>query len=180
VIDSFDAMTAFRPYKERTMAVAQALSIIIDEAPSKYDQSVVNAWMGLLDAAQEQGSITEPIREAKRDGKNHRDFERFAINCAGRVHVLKQAGQQWEEGPPVAITAHNISRSGVGFLSQLPIQPGERIRLYLQGAASLNRTDDGLVVRSRTYRDGWYEAGVKFVSLAQEFDGAVKGPAAAA
>jgi hypothetical protein len=179
VIDSFDAMTAFRPYKERTLSVADALAIIMDEAPAKYDQAVVNAWLGLLDAAQQEGILSEPVRKVGADGRNHREFPRFEINCPGRLHLLQQKGQSWQEGPPIAITAHNISRSGVGVLCQNPIQPGERIRFCLQGAGSLSRIDEGLTVRCRSYRDGWYDVGIKFASLAQELDPNITTPAAA-
>ena len=29
-------------------------------------------------------------------------------------------------------------------------------------AGSLKRTDEGIIVRCRSYRDGWYEAGVEY------------------
>jgi HD-GYP domain-containing protein (c-di-GMP phosphodiesterase class II) len=43
VVDSFDAMTAFRPFKTKTESFGSALRILQNEAPSKYDQDDVDA-----------------------------------------------------------------------------------------------------------------------------------------
>jgi HD-GYP domain-containing protein (c-di-GMP phosphodiesterase class II) len=169
VVDSFDAMTAFRPFKERAMTVAQALSIIAKETPSKYDQRVFDAWLALLEGAEREGVLSEPVK-LKGDTQS-RQFPRFPINCPARLHLLEQsAGQDWVERPALQVIAHNISRGGAGFVSQHMVRAGERARLYLQGEGTLARQDEGLVVRCRAYRDGWYEVGLQFASLVTDLD----------
>jgi hypothetical protein len=162
VVDSFDAMTAFRPFKERSMTVAEALTIISKETPSKYDQKVFETWLSLLQAAEREGVISEPVRLEGQE--QSRKFPRFPIHCPARLHVLESAGETWVERPALQVIAHNISRGGAGFVSQLLVHPGERARLYLTGEGTLNRHDEGLIVRCRAYRDGWYEVGLKFAS----------------
>ena len=163
VVDSFDAMTAFRPFKDRTMTVAQALGIIMEETPSKYDEQVVEQWVGLLQSAEREGVLSEPVLSS--DGKNHRQFPRFPINCPARLHLLQKRGEEWIERPGIQVIAHNISRSGAGFVTQQQVQPGESVRLYLQGQGSLSRMDEGLVMRCRAYKDGWFEVGLKFAGM---------------
>ncbi len=160
VVDSYDAMTAFRPFKLRTMSVSQALKVIANETPARYDPLVFKAWLGLLQSAERDGSIREPVQVGgQRNGRRH---ERFAIDCRARLHILQESNGQWIESQGLQITAHNISRSGLGILSQEPLQPGERVRIHIDGPSTLRRTDEGLIVRCRSYRDGWYEAGIEF------------------
>ena len=60
VVDSFDAMTAFRPFKQRTMTVDQAMDMLIKETPEKYDPVVMDAWISLL----RKGTIAKPASTA--------------------------------------------------------------------------------------------------------------------
>jgi HD-GYP domain-containing protein (c-di-GMP phosphodiesterase class II) len=165
VVDSFDAMTAFRPFKERTLTVAQALDIIISEAPQKYDQKVVDAWIGLLRSA---AATTDVGGDSEQNGRNNRRFPRFPINCPARAHPINLTGTQWQERPGIQVIAHNISRSGLGFLSQTAVSAGDQMRLYLQGKGSLEGTREGITVRCREYRDGWYEVGLQYAAAGAE------------
>src|ERR1035437_2037454 len=52
VVDSFDAMTAFRPFKNHTQSIGEALRDLQDEeAGVKYDKRVVDAWVSLMQRA---------------------------------------------------------------------------------------------------------------------------------
>ena len=42
------AMTAFRPFKERTLSVEEAMKILEKETPAKYDPLVLKAWIRLM------------------------------------------------------------------------------------------------------------------------------------
>jgi HD-GYP domain-containing protein (c-di-GMP phosphodiesterase class II) len=170
VVDSFDAMTAFRPFKERTLSVAQALSIILEETPAKYDQKVVDAWLGLLQAAEKDRTLGESLANARPGAVIRRQYPRFPINCPTRVHILEQCASGFNERPGIQCIAHNISQSGLGFLTQSPVQPNENVRVYLRGKGSLDRTEEGITVRCRAYKDGWYEVGMKFTKLAEAAD----------
>jgi hypothetical protein len=144
------------------MSVSDAMKTIISETPAKYDPRVVEAWTGLIKAASLMSGEEEPT-EAK---GNRREFSRFRINCPARLHILDADADGWKERLGMPMIAHNISRAGVGLLSQRPVNPGERVRVYLIGDGTLNRTCDGQTMRCREYRDGWFEMGLKYAALA--------------
>lgn len=169
VVDSFDAMTALRPFKERTLTIAQALGLIVKETPARYDPGVVDAWLRLLTRAETAGTLSESLQSY--DGALNRAFERFRVSCPARVHLLKLQNERWVEKSPVLnMTAHNISRSGIGLLSETPVQPNETVRIQLLGRGSLRRSGEGVTVRCRAFKDGWFELGVRFRSLVEETD----------
>ncbi len=169
VVDSFDAMTAFRPFKKKTESVASALRILQADTPLKYDPQVVDAWVKLMQQAQQEGAIPHTPESDQFHGLGRRRFERFTIHCPARVHRMELAGQNWVEYPSVPVTAHSLSRSGLGFLSPHPVTPSQYVRVYLSGRGSLaNRAFEGQVVRCRDYADGMHEVGMIYASLDKE------------
>ena len=170
VVDSFDAMTAFRPFKDRTLSVDEALEILKKEAPAKYDQDVVNAWLRLVKTAANSGAVSTMVAPAaagaasgaKADGKNRRQHERHSFHCPGRVHRLETKENEAAEQPAIPVMAHSISRGGLGFLSQTPLPPGEFVHVYVDAKGFENRTLEGQIVRCRDYRDSWHELGMQF------------------
>lgn len=48
VVDSFDSMTAMRPFRNHTMSVAQAAAELMSCTPDKYDPEIVSAWLTLV------------------------------------------------------------------------------------------------------------------------------------
>lgn len=168
VVDSFDAMTALRPFKQRTLTAAQALSIIARETPTRYDPAVLQAWLTLLRGAEDAGTLSESLQAF--DGSMRRRSPRFRIRCPARICVLEQHSGNWVERSDLAATAHNISRGGLAVLSEVPVRPNETVRVYLLGRGTLHRVHEGLIVRCRDFRDGWHEIGMKFLALISEED----------
>lgn len=174
VVDSFDAMTAFRPFKDRTLSVDEALAIIQKETPAKYDPEVVTAWMKLMKRAeQEAGGVgvagigapaAEPLAQDKR-----RD-QRKSFHCPARAHVLEAKGLS--EQPAIPVVAHSISRSGLGFLCPRPVPPGEFVRVYMSAKGWEGRALEGQTVRCRDYNDTWHEVGMMFSRLDEVAGGA--------
>jgi HD-GYP domain-containing protein (c-di-GMP phosphodiesterase class II) len=163
VVDSFDAMTAFRPFKERTTSVAKAMEIIRSETPLKYDPEVVKAWISMVAAAEK---VTGPLTTGDDSHPSRRTVERFRINCPARLCLLQENNGEWKEFLGMMVVAHSISRAGIGVLGQKPVQPGEYVRISLNGEGSLKQVNEGVVVRSREYGDGWFEIGVRYGNLA--------------
>lgn len=160
VVDSFDAMTAFRPFKTKTLSVQEAIQILKDETPAKYDPEVMEAWFGLLGQANEP-EIAEAARATHvRDaGRQH---QRTAFQCPARVHMLKQGDGGLVEKPGQQVVTHNLSRSGVGFLSRTPFNPDELLRIYIDVRSWTREYLDGRCVRCVEHKDGWYEVGIQF------------------
>jgi len=170
VVDSFDAMTAFRPFKSHTMTVSEAVAILIKETPQKYDQNVLDAWLKLLRAAEQHGVLSEPIKLPGQ--QNHRAFPRFPIDCPAKLNVLERVTKpdgtptkEWTEQPATEVIVHNISRAGAAFITKQQVQLNEYVRLCMKGKATMSREEHGIVVRCRAYKDGWFEVGMKFVDV---------------
>ncbi len=175
VVDSFDAMTALRPFKRRTMSVSDAILALKAETPAKYDPQVVDAWLGLLSAVNDQdivlrtaagGSPTEGAADERRRNK------RYRCECPARIHVLRRSLEGGlDEAPGLQVTVHNVSRFGLGLLSPQPLTVGEEVRVYLQGQNWAGRIVHGQTVRCRAYSDGFFEVGVSlFRADADSFD----------
>jgi len=180
VVDSFDAMTALRPFKERALTVSEALTILEKETPSKYDSDVMEAWLKLLAAAERDGAMPTTFGHAapptpqpqgeQQDPAELRRHPRFRFMCPARAHVVEHDHGSWREREGVQVTTHNISRCGLGFLSQTPFEPGQRTRVYLLGLESgkvRNKVFECQVMRCREYTDGWHDIGGEFASLDQ-------------
>ncbi len=185
VVDSFDAMTAFRPFKKKTMTVAEAMNILKKEAPEKYDPDVMAAWVNLLASAGDQQPATggeapkttvamaaAPAKQAPAKESDRRVLPRFPMNCPGQVQVLEFGPEGKRQRLGIPIIALNTSTSGAGFLSQTPIQAGEQVRLCLVAKGAEKKVSEGLIVRCRDYRDGWYEVGLRYAA-----EGEINAPA---
>jgi len=169
VVDSFDAMTAFRPFKEKTLLPAEAIRILQEEAPSKYDEEIVDAWLSLMKSSQPDLAI-ESVLSISTGGTAVKATRRkdYRFHCSGRAHLLIETAGGWTEKEAIQITLHNISTSGVGFLSPVEIPQDQRVRLYLQLRGWGNKKYvEGYTVRCRRYPDGWYEVGVQLSSPAK-------------
>lgn len=168
VVDSFDAMTAFRPFKDRTMTVAEAMEILQREAPTKYDPQVMESWHNMLHGAAPD-EVTAPQATSspppQPQGRDRREFERYPMQSPARLHVLERDGQSWQEGAAIPVTTHNISRSGVGILSERPIDVGVIVRVYLLKDGVQTRKLEGHTVRVRRYSDGCFDVGICFKEL---------------
>lgn len=165
VVDSFDAMTALRPFKTCTMSVSEAILALKAETPAKYDPKVMGAWLILLNQVNDREltpavKLGGPASEAKPDERRHN--KRFNCHCPARLHVLQRMPEGgWHEAPGVQVTMHSVSRFGLGLLSPMVLALGEHVRVYLMGRTWAGRFVHGQTVRCRAYSDGWFEVGVE-------------------
>lgn len=159
VVDSFDAMTAFRPFKTHTMGVGEAMAIMEKEAGTKYDKDVMAAWARLVAPAAKQSHPTQPT------GRDLRQHPRATFHCRAKLHALVPEGGANCELPGFPITAHSLSRSGLGFISPTALRPGQAVRVYVQAAGWQKRPLDGEIVRCREQGDKHHECGMKFVQI---------------
>jgi HD-GYP domain-containing protein (c-di-GMP phosphodiesterase class II) len=161
VVDSFDAMTACRPFRNRVKTIAEAVCILHDEAGTHYDREVVDAWIGLLKKASGEGMIHEPIDEAQKQ-LGRRKYQRYGVDCVIKTYPLTRSNDGWVEGMLADGRAHNISQGGVGILIDRDLGLNTYVRVYVKGSGTLeNRVIEGKVVRCRPYQPGCFEVGVK-------------------
>jgi hypothetical protein len=164
VVDSFDAMTALRPFKQKTMSVSDAILTLKAETPGKYDPLVVDAWLGLLNAVDDQDlGLCEGsgAKDGEEGGAERRRNKRFHCECPARVHVLRPSVDGVpREAPGAQVTVHSVSRFGLGLLSPSKLGLDESVRVYLHSRELAGRIVHGKTVRCRAYGDGWYEIGI--------------------
>lgn len=174
VVDSFDAMTSLRPFKTRTESADSALRILQNDAPAKYDPKVVAAWASLMHQARDQGAIPQSL-QVDSSSQGRRKHPRFPVQCSARVHRMEMVGQKWFEHPAIQVSAHNVSRGGLGFLSRHALDPSQYVRVHLMGQGTLaNKVFEGQIVRCRQYSDTLHEMGMVFSSLDAERKAAEK------
>jgi putative nucleotidyltransferase with HDIG domain len=157
VVDSFDAMTSLRPFKSKALSVAEALDEITRDVPWKYDSKVAKAWAELLIPTGADAALVNPVCTAR---SNRRQFPRYDHRCQARVEALGD--------PPAFILnaiLHNLSRSGLGLLSPIPVEIGVPVRVQLlqQNSISVRQTFTGSIVRCRPTDDHRFDLGLMFV-----------------
>lgn len=164
VVDTFDAMTAFRPFKQRTLSVPQALAMLKRDAPLKYDKDAVDAWARLVETAVAAPPPDSRPGEAPApaEARERRQFPRFRFSCPARLHRLETQGDRLTPQPGVPVVAHSISQSGLGVLSHTPVPVGQAVRVYLMARVWNHEYVEAQVVRCRRYQDGWHELGLHF------------------
>jgi HD-GYP domain-containing protein (c-di-GMP phosphodiesterase class II) len=162
VVDSFDAMTAVRPFKQYTMSIAEAIQILTEEAPGRYDSLMVEAWASLVAGA---GALTPSVPEAPAEPAEpalecRRLNPRDHLHCQGIVHELVAGDRGFRKRAPMPIIAHNMSLNGLGFLCQFAIRPGQMIKVRLDRPDLRSRSLEGRVIHCRSYGDSWHEIGM--------------------
>jgi hypothetical protein len=158
VIDTFDAMTSLRPFKTKAMPIADALDVLTQESPSRYDPQAVAAWCDLVKSVHKEIAHRPQPAPAKSD---RRQFPRSAFNCPVLVRV-KEDGGRFEEAITINAITHNVSAAGMSVLMPMQVAQGQLVRLHLQPPrkVKVGKTYTGVCVRCRPYDDGWFEIGV--------------------
>ncbi len=157
VADSFDAMTAFRPFKERTLSPREAMGVLRNEAGSKLDAEVVEAWSRLIRRV-EPATLADPGAVASAIALL--DGAPGASDRRGTASTLIPGGTDGAaEKPGEPVVVHSDSGEGIGFLCRAAMPAGTRVRLRL-GAAG-QRVVDGHITRCCVHRDGWHEIGMR-------------------
>ena len=91
---------------------------------------------------------------------------RKTFHCKAKLEVVCNPGEY--DGPPrtMPVMTHNVSCSGLGFLSREPIEPGKTVRINLQAKGWEGKVLEGQVMRCRLYNDHWHEIGMEFTGIA--------------
>jgi hypothetical protein len=162
VVDSFDAMTAMRPFKKRTLSVAEAVAELKTQTPVKYDHKVVEAWLGLVSGAKLdllEDDAAPPPPPIVFDGPRP-----VPLPCryAARLQVLlRQADGSFVDGPGVRVTVHSVSKGAIGLLSTASLDLGVRVRIRLKIGGPREKILHGQTIRCRAYGDGYHEIGIE-------------------
>ena len=164
-VDSFDAMTAVRPYMQDRLSVSRALNLLSQGATEqRYDPQVVIGWTKLLAGSLRPSDLSTPNERAAKGGTPR--HLRRPLGRVARLKLFTWGESGWEAEQELQILARDVSRSGLGFFSSKRIRLGQWVRLYIQGGRGWRRElVDGQIVRCQSVAPGRYDVGMCFGSL---------------
>ena len=173
VVDTFDAMTSVRPYRHHTFAVEEALKLLEDQAPEKFDREIVTNFNTMIEQAVNPDltpatqPAQSPAQSASSGGhRSRRTHERHYFRISANVRKIKLVDGRGVLSAPEKLIAHNVSACGVGLLSPRPFVLGENIYLSLVDKANMDMDHAiAMVVRCCDHGDGWFTIGARFHQL---------------
>ncbi|MBN2212521.1 MAG: PilZ domain-containing protein, partial [Sedimentisphaerales bacterium] len=143
-------------------SVTQTLDYLRTQANRLYDASAVQA---LVDAVE-----TQPIKPTLTVNENIerplRRFERRYMRLTVQVRSAIGSAGGYRLSPPQRVMMHNLSQSGVGFLSSRSFRINTVLQITLPGTINQPaQTLNAVVVRSQNHGDGWYTHGCRLEKL---------------
>jgi HD-GYP domain-containing protein (c-di-GMP phosphodiesterase class II) len=170
IVDTFDAMTSVRPYRDRTHSIAQSLEYITSNAGEKFDPDIVNAFVTLIEQAIRNNGNSEETDQTELSFKPPASSDssvslqtQYYFRIPITVRRIKQIHGRLALGPEEKLIAHKISRTGIGLLSSRPIPLDQNI--YLSAPQFEQIALDPLlaiVTSCRDHGDGWFTIEAQF------------------
>ncbi|MBN1764507.1 MAG: HD domain-containing protein [Sedimentisphaerales bacterium] len=168
IVDSFEAMTSVRPYRNFTYSITDALQQLDDNAPDKFDIEVVTAFNRMienqLNLARKTADKQEPQENQEPEQNiSGRRYNRYYFRMPASMRVINRTDKRLTFDKPQRIVVHNISRSGVGILTPQALEPGVNICITFM-SVGLKKTTNLIaqVNRCEDYSNGWFTLGAHF------------------
>lgn len=177
IVDTFDAMTSVRPYREHTHSVEEALHYLEEHAPDKYDFQIVNAFNKLIRSALglDNDNDCYPDKEylglsvsdeSETSNLSGRKYDRCYFRLQALLRRIKRVNGNLTLDSAEKIIVHNISRSGLGLLSSQALKPDQNICVSISKSGSKKPGNlIAVVVRCVDHADGWFTVGAQFHSI---------------
>lgn len=169
IVDTFDAMTAVRPYRPESYSVAEALELIEDETPDKYDAEVFHAFAAMVETSINGAGKDEA------DSFAARRANRTSVDMSGPKHTqlyfripivvqrVRRIAGKLTLGPPEKVIAHKMSCLKLGLLSNRPFELDQNICICAPKLESIGMGKLLAVVsRCRNQGGGWYTVEAQF------------------
>ncbi len=163
MIDTYEAMTSVRPYRKKSFSLSEVMKTLFKETPHKFDPGIFEHFQNMV---KEQLNIerdwhAEALAEIENEPKNR--YQRFTFRMPMIAQTIRHENGKFTLGSMEKIIGHNISQSGLGFLSPKPVDMGQNI--YITIPELKNEQTEPLiavVTRCKDYGNGWYAVGAKF------------------
>ena len=176
IIDSFEAMTSVRPYRETCMSIEQAMDIINDMAPSQLDETIVESFCRFIESnlLNQNENITPNVdynilkalglAEKDKENPSGRKHIRFYFRVRSSLQIVRRRDNKFLLSPEHLIIAHNISQSGIGFLCTREYNHDDIIRITINSHKDNKKiTYLAKIVRCLDHADGWFTLGAQFI-----------------
>lgn len=155
VVDSFDAMTAQRPFRSHSLSVEEAARVLRSEAGVCYEKRVVTTWLHMLGSVEDVGPQSP---------SEHRRFPRFALRTEAEIELLQPHEGGWIATRLLQVKACDLSRAGVRLTTTEPVDVGAFVRLRMHNVSALG-VREAYVVRCARLQNQEYDIGLDFVQL---------------
>ena len=173
LIDCFEAMISVRPYRSKPLSIEQALEEMETTMADQFDPDLLRCFSGfvkfhLLDDRKitdeemlncDISALRILDRKSNPSGRRH---EREYLRKPGKVSNLTYNEDKWVSKDSSKITVYNVSRSGIGFLSQKPFEENKLVQIIVNTEEKLVPLVAKTVRTSRHQRD-WYTVGASFL-----------------
>lgn len=163
IVDSFDAMTSVRPYRDSSLSVEQAAEQLKAETPDKYNADMLSSFLSILAESSGCRPAKTDTESAVSNNTDGRKYMRHYFRINAIIQKVRTSNGQIELEPGEKMVIHNMSQSGVGFLSPKSFGPDENIVLTipeLRGTTAYPLI--AVVAHCRKHPNGWHTVGAKF------------------
>ncbi|MCF7957178.1 MAG: HD domain-containing protein [Phycisphaerae bacterium] len=170
IVDTFEAMTSVRPYRKHSFSVEEALDFLTENSPDKYDRDMVSVFSTVI-----LKSLNRAISDGKEkemngvlDSKaflsiNGRMYQRYYFRLQVPIRMIKYSKDRLALEEAEKIILHNVSASGIGFLSPKPLSIDENFCITIPKIdEKLPLNLSATIVRCNDHQDGWFTIGAKF------------------
>ncbi len=161
IVDSFDAMISMRPYRDIRFTVADALQMIEDEVPEKFDRDIVRAFASMLENAGQvepdpEDKSTQDEMDALNKGVPSKDTQ-YYFRFPVEVRKITNANGKIRSTSPERLIAYRLSCTEIGLLSDHPFTPNQNLLILAKQFDKMGLKNlVTVVVDCRDRGGGWY------------------------
>ncbi|MBN2210660.1 MAG: HD domain-containing protein [Sedimentisphaerales bacterium] len=176
IVDSFEAMTSIRPFREKVLSIEDAMQELRNQSPEKYDRDIVNIFCNMIertlfdtvndDSDAHDGVLIKTVDNVELTDRRRHPRHYFRVSA--ELCPIIKAGDKLRLGPAEKVIVHNISRSGVGLLSSRPLDIDQNICLKFLREKPAIPDLTGVIVRKLLHSDGWHTLGIKLHKILSE------------
>jgi len=165
IVDTFDAMTSVRPYREHTHSVEEAMDYLEGAAPEKFDREVVHAFGRLMEnstAIKDEKSGKSRIKLSQSDPNKPKHLQ-YYFRMPITVKRVGHIKERLVVGSKEKVIAHKISCLNIGLLSPRPFALDQNILISAPQLEAI-KLDKllAVVTQCRDHNDGWYTVTAQF------------------
>lgn len=172
IVDTFEAMTSVRPYRERSYTIQEALDYLKAQTPARFDREIMHAFSDMI----ERSLAKAPLIDGKVDKAVIPDFK--ATDYSGPKHthfyfripvnacLISSVNGKITRGTSEQMIAHKLSCMGIGLLSPRAIPIGRHLHITGEHFDTIQLKDlIATVMHCRDHGGGWFTIDARFHKL---------------
>jgi hypothetical protein len=173
IVDTYEAMTSVRPYRDPAFSVEDTLKTIREQAPDKYDAQIANIFSNMIEETLGLDSNYgvpdtdySALHMLESQNPSGRRYQRVHFRLPAALRRISRVNNQPTLGAKEEIIVHNISKNGVGLISPRPLELDRNFCITI----AKNRSGTSLhfiavAVRCTDHGGGWFTVGGQFQKI---------------